>query len=83
MLTRDKNLRYRELELRTLEEVRAKVFALGSGNRKGSEMAEIFVKHLDEMSHMAAETEGPLVVSVTLAEIKRFLPPPMGDRRSA
>jgi hypothetical protein len=74
VLTKDKNLRRRPIEIEAIRAAGAKVFALGSGNRRGSEMAAIFVRHLDAMRRMAADSPGSLIVSVTANELRRVHP---------
>lgn len=74
ILTKDKYLRHRALELQAIEIARARVFALGSGNRRGVEMAQIFVHHLDAMTAFARANDGPFVVSVTRTSLTQLFP---------
>lgn len=65
VLTKDKRIRYRGLELKALEEARVKAFVLTRGNLKGDDMATIFVKALPAMQRFANDHHDPFIARIT------------------
>lgn len=65
VLTKDKHIRRRELELQALVLARVRAFVLTSGDLTGSEQAALFVRLIPKMSRISRSTQGPLVAAVT------------------
>ncbi len=58
-------LRYRETEIAALLAAKVRAFVLTSGNLRGDEMAEAFVKALPRMQRLLKKMKGPFVARVT------------------
>ncbi|HWY43356.1 MAG TPA: hypothetical protein VNX66_07665 [Candidatus Sulfotelmatobacter sp.] len=65
VLTKDKNIRFRELEKQALISSKARAFVLTARDVTGPEMAEIFVKALPKMLRILERTPGPFLARVT------------------
>ena len=77
VLTKDKNIRFRELEKQALVSSKARAFVLTARDVTGAEMAQIFVGALPKMLKILERTPGPFLARVTrggqvdLLEIRR------------
>lgn len=65
VLTKDKRMRHRILEVATIAKARVRVFALTAQDLQGSEMAAIFVKALPKMSRFALGNPAPFIATVS------------------
>jgi len=70
VLTKDKRIRCRPLELAAIRDGRARVFALTSGNLRGPQMAEILARHLPRMMDLAVRHLPPFVGYVSRAAVR-------------
>jgi predicted nuclease of predicted toxin-antitoxin system len=67
VLTKDKKIKYRMVELAAVVAADAKVFTLTAGSVQGSEMADIFVKAMPKIkAHVEANTP-PYIVRISKA----------------
>ncbi|MDY6937275.1 MAG: hypothetical protein SWY16_06375 [Cyanobacteriota bacterium] len=64
VLTADKRIAYRRLERMAIEQARAKVFVLVSGNLSGPEMAAIFAKAVTAIKRFTWQTAAPFIAKV-------------------
>lgn len=69
ILTKDKRIRHRPLELAAVRAVGARMFALTAGNLTGQEMAEIFARHVESMTRIALSEPAPFVARVSRSRI--------------
>ncbi len=67
VLTKDKMLRHRQIEISALREAGVRAFILTSGNLKAVDMAEAFVKALPRMRRLLKKERGGFVAKVTRA----------------
>ena len=65
VLTSDKRIRHRALELKALMDAKVRVFVLASGNLQGQEMAEVFVAALPAMKKFLEKHKGPFIARLT------------------
>ncbi len=65
VLTKDRHIRRRELELDALVHARVRAFVLIAGDLTGPEQAEVFVKALPKMTRICHATRGPLIGAVS------------------
>lgn len=65
VLTKDKKLRYRPLEIAALRASKARVFVLTAGNLRGSEIAAVFIKALPRICDVLRSESGPFIAGVT------------------
>jgi PIN like domain len=65
VLTKDKLIRKRPLERRTLIEARVRAFVFTGGNMSGVEMAEIITECASKLLRIAARTPAPFVARIT------------------
>ena len=65
VLTKDRRIRYRELELTALLNAGVGAFILTAGNLKGEEMARIFVKALPAMNKFLTKHDRPFIANLT------------------
>jgi predicted nuclease of predicted toxin-antitoxin system len=65
ILTKDKEIRYNELEISAIITNKAREFFFRSGNWSGAEMAEILGKALPKMKRLVRRTEAPFIASIT------------------
>ena len=73
VLTKDKEIRRRTLEREALLAAGVRAFVLTSGNLRGAEMAEIFVRHLRRMERLARRTPPPFIARVTRTSVELYL----------
>lgn len=64
VFTKDKELRYRSPELLAIVKGNAKVYSLVSGNMRGLQMAEAFVKAARQIVKSAVQPEAPCILKV-------------------
>jgi predicted nuclease of predicted toxin-antitoxin system len=82
LITKDKNIRKRPLEMKALLGGNVRAFVLTAGNLRGEQQAEIFAKALPKMLRILAKTPAPFVAHVTataqveVIDIARYLRPP-------
>jgi len=65
VLTKDKRMRHRILEVATIARARVRVFTLTAQDLQGFEMAAIFVKALPKMSGFALGNPPPFIATVS------------------
>jgi len=65
ILTKDKGIRYNQLEVKALVANKGREFLFRSGNWSGAKMAEILSKALPKMKRMARRIEPPFIASLT------------------
>ena len=64
ILTKDKNIRYRPLEIRAVRASGARMFVLASGNLNGQEMAEAFLTAKKRIERFAVRHRNPFIAKV-------------------
>ena len=65
VLTKDKKIKHRALELAAVVAVNARVFTLAAGGVQGSEMANIFVKAMPKIRSYVDANDPPYIIRVT------------------
>jgi hypothetical protein len=65
LLTKDKRIRFNELEKSAIQRYRAREFYLASGNYSGTEMAAMLVTALREMARFCRRYDPPLIRSIS------------------
>ena len=65
LLTKDKNIRRRQIELRALMRSRVAAFVLTSGDLKGEEQAHVFSEALPAMLRILRKNKPPFMARVT------------------
>jgi hypothetical protein len=65
VLTKDKRIRFNQLEKTAVCRYRVREFYFSSGNHSGAEMAEILKAALPEMVRIARKHEPPFIASVS------------------
>jgi predicted nuclease of predicted toxin-antitoxin system len=65
VLTKDKKIKYRMVELAAVVAANAKVFTLTAGSVQGSEMADIFVKAMPKIKAYVETNTPPYIVRVS------------------
>jgi hypothetical protein len=66
VLTKDKNIRYRAIELQALLAAKVRAFVLiARGDLSGAEVGQIFVKALPAMKKLCKTTEPPFIAHVS------------------
>jgi predicted nuclease of predicted toxin-antitoxin system len=68
VLTKDARIRFRVLERNALLAAGVRAFVLTSGNLRGEEMAEVFVRNLDRMVRLVERRPGPFIARITRTE---------------
>lgn len=61
VLTKDRNIRRRELEIVAFANARVRGFVLTAADLTGPEQADAFVRALPKMNRMAGGSRGPLI----------------------
>lgn len=64
VLTKDRHIRRRELEIQALVRARVRVFVLTAANLTGPEQAAVFVRALPKMLRICQSSHGPLIGAV-------------------
>lgn len=67
IVTKDKGIRYNELEISAVLQYKAREFLFSSGNSTAAQMAEVMVKALPKMKRLARKVEAPFIASLTLS----------------
>ncbi|HWY53983.1 MAG TPA: hypothetical protein VNZ03_05940 [Terriglobales bacterium] len=67
VLTKDKKIKYRMVELAAVVAANAKVFTLTAGSVQGSEMATIFVKAISKIKAYVEANTPPYIVRISKA----------------
>jgi len=65
VLTKDKGIRYNQLEIAAIVANNGREFFFRSGNWSGTKMAEILSKALPKMKRMAKNVGAPFIASLT------------------
>ena len=65
VLTKDQRIRYRATELAALMQARVRAFVLTTGDLRGMDMAEIFVRALPALTRWAARHPPPFIAGIT------------------
>lgn len=75
VLTKDREIKRRKLELDALLTGGVRTFALTRRNLSGDEMAEVFAKALPKMLRLLSSKQGPFIATVSrTGEIKLIFP---------
>ena len=64
LITKDKRIRYNELEKTAVLQHRVREFYFSSGNYSGAEMAEILISALPGMAKICRKHDPPLIASI-------------------
>ena len=81
VLTKDRNIRRRELEIHALMNARVRAFVLTTAELTGAEQAATFVRALPKMNRMASASRGPLIGRVSESGGISMLPLPRSRSR--
>ena len=65
LLTKDKRIRYNELEKSAVRQFKVREFYFSSGNFSGTEMAEMLVASLRDMVRIFRRHKPPFIASIT------------------
>ena len=65
LITKDKRIRFNELEKAAVLQHRVREFYFSSGNYSGAEMAEILVSALRDMARLCRRYDPPFIASIT------------------
>ena len=65
LLTKDKRIRYNELERAAIRQYKVREFYFSSGNYSGTEMAEMLVSSLRDMIRIYQKHAPPFIASIT------------------
>jgi hypothetical protein len=65
LVTKDKKIRYNELEKAAVMHYRVREFYFSSGNYSGAEMAEMLIVALPEMAKICRRHDPPFFASIT------------------
>ena len=76
VLTKDRNIRRRELEIQALVRARVRAFVLTAADLTGPEQAAVFVRALPKMLRICQSTKGPFIGSIGGKGGVRLLPLP-------
>lgn len=68
LITKDKNIRKREIELRALKESRVRAFVLTASNLKGEDQARVLREALPSMVRLLRRTQAATFVARVTAE---------------
>ncbi len=81
VLTKDRHIRRRELEIQAIVNARVRAFVLTAADLTGAEQAVSFVRALARMNRIAAASRGPLIGRVSESGGISMLPLPKSRRR--
>lgn len=79
ILTKDKNIRRRAGEREAAVSASARIITLTSGNRRGAEMAALFVANLAGMEELAATQPAPFVAILGPGGLQVVMPKQTGS----
>lgn len=65
VLTKDRRIRYRQLELASIASAGVKAFVLTAGDLSGSEQAAAFIQALPRIARLVQRETAPFIASVT------------------
>lgn len=65
LITKDKNIRKRPLELRAMQNAGVRAFFLTGGNLSGADQARVFKEALPAMLRLLRRRPGPFIARVT------------------
>ncbi len=65
VVTNDRKIRYRSLELNCLQRSGVRAFAFAHGNLTGGEMAAVFLKALPKIIRILKRNKGPFIATLT------------------
>jgi hypothetical protein len=65
LLTKDKKIRFNELERSAIQRYRVREFYFASGNYSGAEMAEMLVAALREFARFCRRYDPPFIASIS------------------
>ena len=65
LITKDKRIRFNELEKAAVLQHRVRAFYFSSGNYSGAEMAEMLVSALRDMIRVCRRCDPPFIASIT------------------
>lgn len=65
MLTKDKAIRRRTVELQAVVDAHVRMFSLSSGNMTGAEMASVFVENCLKMARFIKNHPAPFIARVS------------------
>ncbi len=75
LITKDKGIRYNELEKAQVVRYRLREFSMSSGNLSGADMARILVRHIRAMVRLCQRQRPPFIASLTMHGVYlRFKP---------
>jgi hypothetical protein len=81
VLTKDRHIRRRELEIQAIVNARVRAFVLTAADLTGREQAVAFVRALSKMNRMSAASRGPFIGRVGESGGISILPLPRSRRR--
>ena len=73
-LTKDKNIRYRTAELKSIMKNAARIVVIRAKNTTGSDIAELLVKGRHRIARFAAKTPAPFVAAIDRSSKVRSYP---------
>jgi hypothetical protein len=73
VLTKDRHIQNRTVELTAVANSGVKVFNLSSGNLSGVEMADVFVRAADRIIRFSIGNSGPFIAKVSRAGVVTML----------
>jgi predicted nuclease of predicted toxin-antitoxin system len=65
VVTNDRRIRYRPIELAALRASKVRVFAFTQGNLTGPEMADVFLRALPKIRRTLRKIRGPFIASIS------------------
>jgi hypothetical protein len=74
VLTKDKEIRRKQVERDAVLESKVRMFALGSGNMTGQEIGEVFCRNRLKMARFIMRNNHPFIASVTQSGITLVAP---------
>lgn len=74
VLTKDKRIRRRPIERNALIGAGVRAFVLTAGNLSGDDMAELFVRHLNEIKRLVARRHPPFIATITRGGMQLYYP---------
>lgn len=83
VLTKDKRIRYREIEKQALQSAGVAAFVFAGSNRSGVEIGDAFVKALPAIRRLVEATPRPFIASVTASGGVNLLFPPKPRGRTS
>ena len=75
VLTKDKAIRRRDVELQAVVDANVRMFSLTSGNMTGNEMADVFVENLLKIGRFIKNHPAPFIARVSRNGVALSYPP--------